>query len=324
MEKISIIIPVYNVEKQLSKCLESVIGQTYSHLEIIVVNDGSPDNSGFVISSYAAQDNRIVVVNQTNGGLSDARNAGMEVAIGDYLCFLDGDDWLEADFVEKMHARMVSESLDLVCCEYRYVWENGNRQDKHFMKDLPPVLMNQEAIAAFLKQQILASVAIKMFKRCICEEHQLRFLKGILWEDMIFTFNYLFFCQKIGIIHHCLYDYFQAPESISRTKETLNVLHWMLSAEQCVQMNEEKNPGLFKEENRCLITKAFIGLLVYAFKSKNPEIQHRLREEMQIRKHILSLHLLSIPEKLLIILYKLNYPLARFIFLNVYKKVKSE
>ncbi|MDR1682706.1 MAG: glycosyltransferase [Candidatus Symbiothrix sp.] len=323
MEKVSLIIPVYNVEKCLPKCLDSAIRQTYSELEIIVVNDGSPDRSDRIIAEYAAKDSRIVTVNKPNGGLSDARNAGMNVATGEYLCFLDGDDWLDSDFVEQMLHRMTSDHLDLVCCDYRYTWKDGHSIDKHFLAGLPPALNKADAIAAFLKQQILASVAIKMFRRELCESNELRFEQGILWEDLIFTMQYLLLCDKTGIIEGCLYNYFQAEISISRSKETLNVLHWMRSALRCVEMTGENFMYVFDDEKKCFLAKAFIGVMVYSFKCKDKSIRNELKKELKKRNKQIGLKYLSSSEKMLILLYRFNYRIAQIIFLNIYKKLQA-
>ncbi|MDR1738969.1 MAG: glycosyltransferase [Candidatus Symbiothrix sp.] len=323
MEKVSVIIPIYNVENLIDRCLQSVVRQTYTDLEIIAVNDGSTDNSPNVIAQYAKTDARIVRVDKPNGGLSDARNAGMDVATGQYLCFLDGDDWWESDFVETMLRHLQQTDADLVCCNYVYVWDDGKRIEKRFLSGLPDVLPPKEALAAYLKQQILASVCIKIFKREICEQYQLRFPKGALWEDLPFTMSYLLHSGSVGVIDRCLYNYYQNRTSISRATDSLNVLQWMQSALQCVEMNEIAHPQEFRDENRCFITKAFIGLLVHSFKSRSQTTRETLRQEMYRYEKRISLRLLSRQEQLLIILYRVNYVLARQVFLQVYKKLQS-
>ena len=102
-ELVSIIVPVYNVEKYIKKCVDSLITQTYSNLEIILVNDGSPDNSGKICDEYAQSDSRIKVIHKANGGLSDARNTGIDIAEGQYIFFLDSDDWIDCQCIEKLH-----------------------------------------------------------------------------------------------------------------------------------------------------------------------------------------------------------------------------
>ena len=116
MIDVSIIVPVYNVQDYLPKCLDSLLAQTYKNIEIIVVNDGSPDDSQRVIDEYAARDSRIVAVSKPNGGLSDARNFGMQYAQGEYIGFVDGDDYVEPDMYEKMLTKAKQEDSDIVEC----------------------------------------------------------------------------------------------------------------------------------------------------------------------------------------------------------------
>ena len=106
-EKITVIVPVYNVENYLNKCLDSLINQTYKNLEIIVINDGSTDNSGEICQEYAQKDNRIIYIEQENGGLSDARNTGLERMTGSYVTFVDSDDWVEPDYVEVLYNKLL-------------------------------------------------------------------------------------------------------------------------------------------------------------------------------------------------------------------------
>ena len=115
MEKVSIIVPVYKVEAYLQRCVESLVRQTYPHVEIILVDDGSPDRSGELCDVFAKEDSRIVVVHQENQGVSAARNRGLDAMTGDWVCFCDGDDWFELDFVEHMLKCAQEEIADYVC-----------------------------------------------------------------------------------------------------------------------------------------------------------------------------------------------------------------
>lgn len=134
MEKISVIIPVYNVEKYLVKCIDSVINQTYTNLEIILVDDGSPDRCPQICDEYAKKDKRIRVIHKANGGLSDARNAGIDVADGEYICFLDGDDYIAPNMYEKLYTAIKKNNADMSICNFCYVDENGNILDKENME----------------------------------------------------------------------------------------------------------------------------------------------------------------------------------------------
>ena len=123
---ISVIVPIYKVEEYLDRCVESIVNQTYKSLEIILVDDGSPDNCPQMCDSWAGKDNRIKVVHKENGGLSDARNAGMPFATGEIISFIDSDDWIEFDMFEKMLNRMQADNSDMVSCGVKWVEEDGS------------------------------------------------------------------------------------------------------------------------------------------------------------------------------------------------------
>ena len=125
--KVSIIVPVYNMEKRLNKCLDSLINQTYKNIEIIVVNDGSMDHSLDIIREYQAKDSRINVINQRNMGISEARNNGLAIATGDYLCFADSDDYVELDMIEELVNKITTDKSDIVVCDY-YMFDDQTRK----------------------------------------------------------------------------------------------------------------------------------------------------------------------------------------------------
>ena len=119
-EKVSIIVPVYNVEKYLDKCIESIVNQTYRNIEIILVDDGSPDKCPEICNEWAKKDDRIKVIHKENGGLSSARNAALEIAQGDYITFVDSDDWIENDMIQSMLTCAAKNDADIVCCGFYF------------------------------------------------------------------------------------------------------------------------------------------------------------------------------------------------------------
>lgn len=127
---ISVIVPVYKVERYLCRCVDSIIAQTYTNLQIILVDDGSPDGSGAICDDYAAKDPRITVIHKENGGLSDARNAGLGAARGSYIGFVDSDDYISVDMYEKLYKAIVACNADMSVCNFRYVDENGNNMEE--------------------------------------------------------------------------------------------------------------------------------------------------------------------------------------------------
>lgn len=180
--KISVIVPVYKVEPYLSRCLDSIINQTYRNLEIILVDDGSPDHCGEICDEYARQDSRIRVIHKSNGGLSDARNHGIDVATGDYIAFVDSDDYVTTDMYEKMLARLEFDNSDMVVCNY-YRFDEGSVPPEYGYINLPDrVLSKDEAFDFYL--QIggdYVSAWNKLYKRGIFAD--LRYPTGKIYED---------------------------------------------------------------------------------------------------------------------------------------------
>lgn len=134
---ISVIVPIYNVEKYLARCVDSIVNQTYKNLEIILVDDGSPDRCPQVCDDYAEKDSRIKVVHKKNGGLSDARNAGMAVATGEYISFIDSDDWIETSMFELLLNNIFQYDCEISCGGIMMVWENGGKRNLFFLLTKP-------------------------------------------------------------------------------------------------------------------------------------------------------------------------------------------
>lgn len=188
--RISVIIPVYKVEKYLDKCVRSVMCQTYKDLQIILVDDGSPDRSGEMADELAKEDARITVVHRPNGGLSAARNSGLEIADGAYICFLDSDDWIDADMLEKMQAAMEKEAADLAICglTYEYEGECEHLEDPVMAAEV----LGGEELMARLCAPRAANYVIACSRLCRAELFKtLRFPEGKLHEDE-FTAHHLF------------------------------------------------------------------------------------------------------------------------------------
>lgn len=146
VKMISIIIPIYNVEKYLSKCIESLVGQTYKDIEIILINDGSPDHCLSICEQYSKKDNRIIVINQENKGVSAARNAGLKIAKGEYIGFIDPDDWIAVDMYEGLHSVIKQSDVDMVICGYEYYSEDGALDEKRKYPIRENEIINQKEV----------------------------------------------------------------------------------------------------------------------------------------------------------------------------------
>lgn len=227
---ISIIIPVYNKEKYIKKCLESITNQTYKNIEIIVINDGSTDNSENIIKEFAKKEKRIKVFTQSNGGVSKARNQGLKYASGEYILFVDADDYVEADYVEKM----VAYKEDLIVCGYINVQKNGNKIN--YIKNKVFYDKN-EIIKNSLKKEnnsLMVTPYVKLFKHNIITKNNLNFDETMNFgEDTCFVFEYIKNIKSMRFIEYYGYYNINVQGTLSRryvsnikeqTKKVYNVI----------------------------------------------------------------------------------------------------
>lgn len=211
---ISVIIPVYNVEKYLDICVESVVNQTYKNLEIILVDDGSPDNCSMMCDIWAEKDNRINVIHKDNSGLSDARNAGYAVATGEYISFIDSDDYIEQDFY-RLLAIELDNGADIAECATKWCDEAGNTLAiRGFSEN--KILDTVKATQTLLKENgIYQTVWNKLYRKsCIQDIH---FPFGKYHEDNFWTWQVFLQSKKISVITKPLYNYVQRNSGIMGT-----------------------------------------------------------------------------------------------------------
>lgn len=214
---ISIIIPVYNVEKYLVRCMESVLNQTYANLEIVLVDDGSPDNCGDICDRYAKIDSRIKVYHKLNGGLSDARNYGVERANGTYITFIDSDDYIASNYIEYLYQLIQKYNSDIsVCC----MVETKDNHAKYGVNAALPdeqLLAGVQASMALLRDlyMVLVTAWGKLYRSDIVKKYS--FPVGKKHEDEATTFKYYYEARTVAVGNHCLYAYFQNPKSITHT-----------------------------------------------------------------------------------------------------------
>lgn len=203
---VSIIIPVYNCEKYLDKCLGSVIAQSYRKLEIIVINDGSKDNSGQIIQEYADNYANILPINQTNSGVSAARNNGIEKASGEYLLFVDGDDYLEAEYVKKLVEAAQKNASDLVICGCTMVDQEGK-----VIRELIPEKYKKGEQEEWAYR--LSSVCSHLYRRKVWIESGIKFAEGVRGEDIPVDLYFNYTCNNIVVISEGGYYYVQHKDS---------------------------------------------------------------------------------------------------------------
>lgn len=210
---ISVIVAAYNIDSYISRCLDSLLEQSYSNMEIIVVDDGSVDRTGVICDQYAARDSRIKVIHQQNAGLSGARNAGLAVSTGAYIGYVDGDDWIEPEMYRQMYTACELQGAELAVCAYREV---GNQREQKFSGE-QYVLTREEALDVYLCDRqtfhIYNSVWSKLFKREIVEG--LRFPLSRKSEDIMYTTYALTRCTICVFLDMPYYNYvMDRPDSI--------------------------------------------------------------------------------------------------------------
>ena len=208
--KVSVIVPVYNVEEYLSKCLDSLVKQTLKEIEIIVINDGSPDNSQKIIDKYQKKYPNIKAYKKKNSGLSDTRNMGIKYATGEYVAFVDSDDSVLSDMYLKMYEKAKENGFDIVASDINYVYSDHEEIIKTDPKE-----DTYDIRKAFI--DLYPAVCTKIFKRDLLVKNNIYFKSGVWFEDVEFMYRLLPYVNKIGVVHEPFYEYLQREKSITAT-----------------------------------------------------------------------------------------------------------
>ena len=240
-EKISVIVPVYNVEAYLEKCVESILKQTYTNLEILLVNDGSIDKSGELCDQLARKDQRIRVIHKENGGLSDARNRGIDEASSDLIGFIDSDDYIDEDMYETLYRQMIETKADLSMCGHYDVYHQIPEQQVATIQtwELTP----QEAIKMVMEAKILSVTAVnKLYKKELFKD--LRFKVGKIAEDAFIMVALIHQCSKVVATNEKKYYYVHRENSITTQKFSLKFLNVIEAYEQNANIIIEHYPEL--------------------------------------------------------------------------------
>lgn len=212
-ELISVVVPVYNVEKYLHQSIESIINQTYKNLQIILVNDGSTDNSGKICDEYAAKDSRITVIHQRNQGAGAAKNTGLDLVTGEYVSLIDSDDSIESEFYEKMISAMDRYNSDVVQCLFSNVFvRNKYKRDYIFPSKVSRVLNTKKFLFEILYDWKYSVFWNKLFKSSLLKD--IRFPVGRKIDDEFFTYKLICNAKKIVNINDCLYNYRMRKTSV--------------------------------------------------------------------------------------------------------------
>lgn len=244
MLAVSVIIPIYNVEEYIEECLVSVMKQTLKEIEIICVNDGTPDHSMQIIEKYAKEDERIVIINKENGGLSSARNAGLRVARGEYVYFLDSDDYLKAETLEALYSEVTKNNLDTIYFDAESFFENSELQEtqqsyaEYYQREniYGEIVSGQQMLADMVRnRQFRASACLQMNRRSLLEEHHIVFKEGIIHEDNLFAVRVTLYAERVKHVAKKYYMRRLREDSImtSRTAKR-SAYGYFISMMECV------------------------------------------------------------------------------------------
>lgn len=241
---ISIIVPIYNVEQYLAECINSILSQTYTNFELILVDDGSTDNSGKICDDFSFIDNRIRVIHKTNGGLSSARNVGIESANGDYYSFIDSDDYVENTFLECLYKKLLQEDADICECSFFCLKKNKLIRERIFDYE---VLGNETAVRRLFAIPYESFVVVwnKLYKKKLFEK--IRFPEGKLQEDEYTTYKLIYESNKVAYVNMNLYIYRIREKSIMNSKFTVKRLEVLDCIEEIEVYFNKKNVNLYQE-----------------------------------------------------------------------------
>lgn len=258
--KVSVIIPVFNVDSYLGKCLDSVCNQTLKDIEIICINDGSTDNSFNILQNYAKKDKRFFIINQKNHGVSYSRNAGFRRAKGKYIYFLDSDDYITTDCLEILANTMESDNLEIVLFNAKVFGDAGVDEErlireKKFYKrvhDYPAMCSGEELFQLIKKnQEYVVPVSTKMFERDFLKKRELLFYEGIIHEDELYTFQCMLLALRAGYVNKQLYFRRVRNNSIMDIKQSEEMIFSVYSCFICLkEMVRFCLKKDFQEQNR--------------------------------------------------------------------------
>lgn len=299
---ISVIIPVYNVEKYIDRCIVSVVEQTYKNLEIVLVDDGTPDNSGIICDEWAEKDDRIVVYHKQNGGLSDARNFGTARANGEFITYVDSDDYVLPEYVEHMYSNLVENEADISCCDFENVYSDDRKIkfDKNENLDKVSKVSGKSAC-----QDLLTSISGfyyvvawgKLYKRNLLEMYQ--YPVGRYHEDEATTYKYLYSSEFVVSSCKKLYAYFQNQQGImhNKNRKRRDDIVWAL--------NERTN--FFRQQNdRTMEIAAWDGLVSFYIYEEYDELKRFSKDAYIFAKQHWFNGDLSLKAKFKFILYAIS------------------
>ncbi len=295
---ISVIVPVYCVEKYLDRCIKSILSQTYRNLEIILVDDGSPDDCGKICDRYAGLDHRITVIHQINSGSSGARNAGLGIAHGEYICFVDSDDEIDSQMIETLYRAISCKNDDLALCGHQQV--KGNIAPRAFQSDSARIrYMTSDELWQEVFSRMNNAVWNKLYRRDLIGN--IRFPAGVIHgEDLIFNLKYLIGCESAVLIDAPLYHYYTRHGSVTNSVFNENRFDEVITKDMAMEIIQKYHPALFEDARAyCFRARMNVIRAVYCA-GREKEFSINIREyKKYVKKYYhQTAHLLRCKERM--------------------------
>lgn len=308
--KVSVIIPIYNVEKYLEKCLDSIVHQSYKNLEIILVNDGSTDSSSKICEDYQKKDERIIVINKENGGLSDARNKGIDIATGEYITFIDSDDYIHKDMIGELMNIATNNDADISVCGFqKFFNESDSEIIDNMLLNTDIQLFNSQDILDNFYSKISVNIIVawaKIYKMSLF--NKIRYNKGKIHEDEFIAHKLIFESKKIAYIPKKMYFYRIRKNSITGEKFNKKRLDKIEALEDRLKFANEKNlKNLYMQTLFCYCNDLI--LCYYLIKEnykKEKKLQKILKDKfLNNYKNVLRSNKMNIKQKIRIIMERI-------------------
>lgn len=260
---ISVIVPMFNSYSTIERCLRSIMGQTYHDMEIIVIDDGSTDNSGRIVEKIAQEDSRIRYIRQENGGVSRARNHGIEVSVGEYISFVDSDDAIDANYIADMYNMLKDKGSDIVFCGYCEVGQNSRKEHRLSEEEMKQ-LQGDIKTDFYQLKEFAGSPCMKLYSSPKIKKHHLLFQENMVTaEDQHFNFQYFEYCSSVAFVNRSNYLYYvsESTLSVKRTRKCFESELVNLSyGKSFMEKYSIKNGLLFIAESLCYCSRRYVFL----------------------------------------------------------------
>lgn len=327
MKKISVIVPIYNTEKYLSRCIESLINQTYKNLEIILVNDGSTDNSLDVCYTFAKKDKRIKVYNKDNGGQSSARNLALEKMTGDFIGFVDSDDWIALDTYEYLIKLINENSADIAFVERVYTQGSINIINNNICQK---IYEQEKIIEEYLNYGMKTGnygLPNYLYKKDLFEG--IHFPDGRICEDIVTNYKLMKKANKLVKSNKICYYYFQDNRSTTRNKFSKRDFDLVFACDELIQLSENENQQIKKmvKEKRDRTDFSLLAKIAYYGIKDNENYEDEIKKMLKrLRKNYIELMFtnMKIVRKIQLTFFVVNYSIVRKLMRYIRKEEKSE